>query len=290
MRRLALAGPLALAGLAAALACGGNPQPETAPVQSQSQAPLPEADGSSLSPLRLTYATTVEVQGQRLDLEQTRTLERVRHGGAEAWAVTEESRSSRGSGIDSVYLDAERLTPVRRFAIGQGTVELRYTADSISGSMNFGGRETPVETALDAPVLSGGPGLETALAAIPLGEGWSATLRVHSPQQQQVTTRELRVTGTETVEVPAGGFDVLVIESTPVDGSGGEATFWVRRDAPHHVVRSVRSIPAQMGGGTATKELASLGSLEATGDVAGPGEEDSDGEEAGSAGSAGEGR
>lgn len=264
MRPRAHAGPLALAGLAAALVAG--------PLQAQ--APLPEADGSSLSPLRLTYATTVVTQGQQVELEQTRTLERVRHGGRRAWAVVEESRSSRGTAIDSVYLDRARLTPLRRFALGQGTRELSYTADSISGSANYGGRETPVRRALDAPVLSGGPGLEVALAGLPLEEGWSATLRTHSPQQQQVHTRRFTVTGAETVEVPAGEFDVWVIEATPVDGSGHRATFWARREAPHHVVRSVRSIPVQMGGGTITKELTALGSGEGSGDGADGGSPD----------------
>lgn len=251
---------LALAGLAAALAA--------APLRAQS--PLPEADGSSLSPIRLTYATNVQTQGQKMTLEQTRTLERVRLANRETWAVTEKSESSRGSGVDSVYLDAERLTPVRRFALGQGTRELSYTADSITGTMNFGGRETPVERAIDGPVLSGGPGLETALSAYPLEEGWSATLRTHSPQQQEIHTRRFRVTGTETVEVPAGEFDAFVVEATPVGGSGFEATFWARREAPHLIVRSVRSIPAQMGGGTITKELTDVGEVgEDSGEAAG---------------------
>lgn len=252
---------LALAGLAAALAA--------APLHAQS--PLPEADGSSLSPLRLSYATNIQTQGHQVTLEQTRTLERVRLADRETWAVTERSRSSRGSSVDSVYLDAERLTPVRRFARGQGTRELAYSADSITGTMNFGGRETPVDRAIDGPVLSGGPGLETALSGYPLEESWSATLRTHSPQQQEIHTREFRVTGTETVEVPAGEFEAFVVEATPVGGSGFEATFWVRREAPHHVVRSVRSIPAEMGGGTITKELTSLGDVdEAEADAAGP--------------------
>lgn len=251
---------LALAGLAAALAA--------APLQAQS--PLPEADGSSFSPLRLVYGTNVQTQGQQVTLEQTRTLERVRLADRETWAVTERSKSSRGSGIDSVYLDAENLAPVRRFARGQGTRELAYSADSITGTMNFGGRETPVERAIDGPVLSGGPGLETALSAYPLEEGWSATLRTHSPQQQEIHTREFRVTGTETVQVQAGEFETFVVEATPVGDSGYEATFWARRDAPHLVVRSVRSIPAQMGGGTITKELTSLGEIDGeSGDVAG---------------------
>jgi hypothetical protein len=251
---------LALAGLAAALACGGNPQPETAPVRAQS--PQPEADGSSLSPLRLIYTTTIQTQGQQVTLEQTRTLERVRLADRETWAVTEQSRSSRGSGVDSVYLDAERLAPVRRYAVGQGSRELAYSADSITGTTNYGGRETSVERAIDGPVLSGGPGLETALSAYPIGEGWSATLRTHSPQQREIHTREFRVTGTETVEVPAGEFEAFVVEATPVGGSGFEATFWVRREAPHHVVRSVRSIPSEMGGGTITKVLMSLGAVD----------------------------
>lgn len=222
-------------------------------------APLPEADGSVLSPIRMTYATTVQVQGQTVELDQTRTLRRSRHEGRETWTVVEESQTSRGAGLDTLFLDRERLLPIRRSAAGQGRVELRYASDSITGSMTYAGNETPVAMELEAPVLSGGPGLEVALSALPIGEGWSATIRTHSPQQQEIHTRTFTVTGEETVEVPAGEFDAWVVEAAPVGDSGDEATFWVRRESPHHVVRSVRSFPAAMGGGTAEKELTGIG-------------------------------
>lgn len=257
MARSALARDLALALLASAVAAvplgaqQGSGGEDAAPA-------LPDADGSVLSPIRMTYATTVQVQGQTVELDQTRTVARSRHDGRDTWTVVEASQTSRGAGLDSLFLDRERLTPIRRSAAGQGRVELRYASDSITGSMTFAGSETPVEMALEAPVLSGGPGLEMALSALPIREGWSATIRTHSPQQQEVHTRTFTVTGQETVDAPAGEFDVWVVEAAPVGGSGQEATFWVRREAPHHVIRSVRSLPVAMGGGTAEKELTGL--------------------------------
>lgn len=255
-----------LLALALAAAVSAAPlEAQTPDGEATDAAPLPEADGSSLSPVRMTYSTTVEVQGQRVDLDQTRTLRTSRHDGRDTWTVVEDSETEDGRGLDSLIVDRERLTPVRRYAVGQGTLEIVYSADSISGSLSYGENSVPVSEALEAPVLSGGPGLEVALSALPLEEGWSATVRSHAPQQQQVHTREFSVTGTGTIEVPAGRFEAYVVEAVPVEGAGHEATFWVRREAPHHVLRSVRSMPVQMGGGTATKELVSMEALDPSG-------------------------
>lgn len=230
-----------------------------APLRAQAPA-LPEADGSILEPARMAFLTTLQIRGKTLTINQTRTLERIRRDGRELWAVVEESKTSRGTGVDSVLLDRDRLVPVRRHATGQGDIQLTYTPDSISGSLSFGQSRTDVGVGLQAPVYAGGPGLETALAGLPLEKGYSATIRTFDPQQQEVRTRKLEVTGTETVEVPAGEFDVFVVKATPSGGAGTTATFWVRRSSPHHVVRSERQLSPSSGGGTATKVLTAFSS------------------------------
>ncbi len=136
---------------------------------------------------------------------------------------------------------------------------LSYTDAAITGTMSGMGQTIEIDKALDAPVWGDGPGLELALAGLDLSEGYSTTYRVFNPQQQAVHTMKLTVAGTETVEVPAGSFETYVMEIEPVEsGQGRPQTLYLRADAPHHVVKSEAQLPPQMGGGTVTRELASM--------------------------------
>jgi hypothetical protein len=101
--------------------------------------------------------------------------------------------------------------------------------------------------------------LDVYLAALPLTEGYTATLRTFNVQQQQVRPMRVEVTGTETIEVPAGSFDTYVVELSALDGGdAGTGTYYVMQAAPHHVVRSETNLGAQMGGATATTQLTVL--------------------------------
>ena len=59
----------------------------------------------------------------------------------------------------------------------------------------------------------------------------------------------------ETVETPAGWFEAMPITLTPVDGSPGGQTIYVEAADPHRVVKVDATLPAMMGGGTATSVL-----------------------------------
>lgn len=145
----------------------------------------------------------------------------------------------------------------RRFS-GPFTVDLRYTPESISGSLAAQGNEVPVQTDLEAPVLAGSLNLEIVLAGLSLEEGWTTTVRTYNAQQQQIRTQRVEVTGTESVTVPAGETSTFVVEATPVGNAGQEATYWVRREGPHHTVRSETQLPPSAGGATLTRELTSV--------------------------------
>jgi hypothetical protein len=45
---------------------------------------------------------------------------------------------------------------------------------------------------------------------------------------------------------------------TPLDGEGGEHTYWVRDEAPRLVVKIEGRLPAQMAGGTFTTRLVTI--------------------------------
>ena len=165
---------------------------------------------------------------------------------------------------DTIDLDEKTLLPVKSSAQGMGTMSLTYATDAISGEMGSGGQTMNVKTALKAPVAPDGAGLEVAIATLPLAEGYTATLRFFEPLSQKVRLMNLKVTGKETTTVAAGSFETFVVQLEPLDGeASGQSTLHLLQKSPHHVVRSQTKLPAMMGGGSMTIELA----VEGAGDV-----------------------
>ena len=101
---------------------------------------------------------------------------------------------------------------------------------------------------------------------MPLEAGFEVPVRYFEAMSQKVRVMNLKVTGKEGASVPAGSFPCYVVEITPLDDQGGDATLHVMRRAPHHVVKSTYQMPAAMGNATISTELTSI--------VEGDGEED----------------
>jgi len=181
------------------------------------------------------------------------------HDGEEVWQVVDEVSSPMINATDSLMLDRETLRPIARTATGQGTIRLSYADDAVTGTMKMGSQSMDIDKELEAPVLAGGSGLEMTLATLPLGEGYTTTVRVFNYQQQSVRRMKVAVTGTSSVKVGAGSFDTMTVELTSLDGNdAGTGTYHVMSDAPHHVVKAEQKLGAQMGGGTATIQLTSV--------------------------------
>jgi hypothetical protein len=224
---------------------------------------LPTSDGSGLQPANVTYETSLSVQGRTLNLTTNRSIATAMHDGEEVWQVVDEVNSAMINATDSLWLDRETLRPVARTASGRGTVTLSYADDAVTGTMEMGSQSMDINKELEAPVLAGGSGLEMTLAALPLEEGYTTTVRVFNYQQQNVRRMKVAVTGTSTVDVGAGSFDTMTVELTALDGNdAGTGTYHVMADAPHHVVKAEQKLGAQMGGGTATVELTKMGAGE----------------------------
>ncbi|UCG88248.1 MAG: S9 family peptidase, partial [Gemmatimonadota bacterium] len=188
-----------------------------------------------------------------------RTVEAVTVDGQDTWRIVEQVNTPMGSQVDTLEANRQSLLPVRRVASGAGTVQLHYTDEAITGEMNAMGQNIPVNVSLEAPIFGGGSGVEMAIAGLPLTEGYSTTFRTFNIMTQKVRPFSLTATGTETVECAAGTFDTFVIELKPLDDDeAGTATMHVLQEAPHIVVRSTTRLPAMMGGGTSTTELASM--------------------------------
>lgn len=231
---------------------------EMAQAEAAQTAPLPDADGSLLAPGTMQYRTALSVQGREINVDVTRTLAEATFEGQPVWRVVDRAETPLGASSDTVQVNRKTLRTMHRLASqGGGTVELRFSDDAVTGAINAGGQSIDVNTDLEAPVLSDGVGLETFVAGLPLEDGYEATVRTFNPQQQQAVPMTLAVTGTESVETPAGTFETFVVELTPVDG-GDTRTLHVRQEAPHTLVKKEQPLPAQMGSGTATTVLQSM--------------------------------
>jgi dipeptidyl aminopeptidase/acylaminoacyl peptidase len=224
-------------------------------------APLPTGDGASIRPATLQYKASLETAGQKLDLEVSRTVEAASLDGTDCWRITDQAKTPMGNSTDVFEADKRTLLPIHRKAEGMGSMDLRYGARAVTGSMGAGGRTMDVNVALEAPVLGDGPGLSLLLAGLPLTEGYSTTLRIFDSMTQKVRPMKLEVTGTEDTQVTAGTFPTWIVVLTPLDGDeGGTSDMRLMRDLPHHEVRSEVKLPAMMGGGSMTTELEATGS------------------------------
>jgi len=219
-------------------------------VLADAEAPKVVLDGTTLSPVTLTYEVTMQAGGQSMAMTSTTARTRATHDGEEAWRVETTVESPMGVATDTVLLRVNDLTPVQR-TIQQGpmTAKVDFAEGAITGEMLMSGASTPFEVPVDGPVVGH---LETALAAMPLAEGFQTQVRTFQPGMGNTQLLNLSLVGTETVETPAGSFDTYRVDLQGDDGSSG--SMWVTEQQPHRGIKAEMVLPA-MGGASATSVL-----------------------------------
>jgi hypothetical protein len=177
------------------------------------------------------------------------------HEGTEAWQIVDAVEGA--AQADTLVVDRTTLRPIERRVGGRGAVRLRFDSLRVTGELSMRGQTRSVQQDFDRPVLASTANLEMGLATLPLEPGYAAAIPVFQLQQQTVATTTVRVTGTETVKVPAGQFEVYVLEATS-KGPAPSGTIYVRKTAPHHVVKA--DLQVTSGGRTisATKRLKTM--------------------------------
>jgi dipeptidyl aminopeptidase/acylaminoacyl peptidase len=218
-------------------------------VEVASSAPKPAVD---LTTGTATYKAKIEVGGQTIPMDITRTTTDVNG----AWVVTENSQmGAMGSMSDEATIDKGTLL-LRKRVIHQGpaVVDVSFADNKATGKLSMNGQDKPIAADLGGSLFADGPGGNDVVAALPLAEGYTTTFRNFDIMSQQVKPRQLKVTGSETVTVPAGTFNAWTVAITPADGGNGESTtLWVDK-ASRRVVKMSSIIP-QMNGAVATAEL-----------------------------------
>jgi hypothetical protein len=145
---------------------------------------------------------------------------------------------------------------LRKRVIHQGpaVVDVSFADNKATGKLSMNGQDKPIAADLGGSLFADGPGGNDVVAALPLAEGYTTTFRNFDIMSQQVKPRQLKVTGSESVTVPAGTFNAWTVAITPADGGNSESTtLWVDK-ASRRVVKMSTVIP-QMNGAVATAEL-----------------------------------
>jgi len=218
---------------------------------------LPVPDMSTLKPFRAGYITEVtRATGDVMTIESTRELATDTFEEREVWRVASLASLPQGEISDVYYLDTADLGPLRR-EVRQGpvSVNIDFSDETVTGLIDMGGREVPIDVTLEAPVLGTDAALEAVLCQLPLEPGYITAVRTFDPRSQKVRVFSFEVTGEETIEVEAGTFETWKTSVTALDDQGGNGTIWISKSKPGFKVRSEFLLPATMGGGSIATRL-----------------------------------
>ena len=209
--------------------------------------PKPAVD---LQPGTYHYQVKIEAGGQTMNLKTTTTIQ---DGGA-SWTAINQMETPGGTSTDTATIEkGTLLLRKRKMTQGPAIIDLDFTGDKAVGKMSMGAQDRTISVDLGGSLFADGPGEDQVIAALPLAEGFTTTYRNFDPMTQKVKLQQLKVSGTETVTVPAGKFDAFRVEITSADGGTDKKTIWVAKDS-RKVVKS-SAIIAAMGGAVMTQEL-----------------------------------
>jgi dipeptidyl aminopeptidase/acylaminoacyl peptidase len=199
---------------------------------------------------KTSYQGKIEAGGQTIPMSTTQTIEE--QGGN--WVVTGTAKLPMGDAVDITTLDKATLVPRKRVVKqGPASIELTFADGKATGTMAMGGEPKPVSVDLGGELFADGVGANESIASLALGDGFSTTYRNFDVRQQKVQLKQAKVTGAESVTVPAGTFDAWRVEIASAEGEPGQTTIWVAKDS-RKVVKLSATVP-QMGGAVVTSEL-----------------------------------
>lgn len=252
---------LFLAGLCLGMAAPALAQEKSTP--SGETNGFEKIDGTKLKPATLSYDATVKTGGRSQDLSSTRTIAKTTTDGTDTWTLVNRIETPRGTNTDSLIVDRSSLLPISRHRRGGIEMDLTYTGPSasgetdVSGTRESGGQSKSISKGLNGPTLAGGVHDVIGLGAMPLEPGFEAALRVFSPQDQATKRVEFEITGTETVETPAGSFETYVVDLNVGEGYV-TGTVHLRKEAPRYYVKWKTEVSTGRGTRTIIQNLSSM--------------------------------
>jgi dipeptidyl aminopeptidase/acylaminoacyl peptidase len=210
------------------------PVPDKAPIESSTE-----------------YDMTIEMGAQKIPMQLTTSIE----DGGDHWIVKDEATTPMGSIVDESHLAKGTMMPISR-SIQQGPVNIKLMHDenAVKGTMSMNGQESPIDVAIEAPVFGDGSALGVTLAQLPLKEGYTTIYRTFDPNKQKVTTYQLSVTQSESIESGTNSYDAYLLDIKAIDGSGTTSKMWMSKDDHPKMIRMEANLP-EMGGAKMTLSL-----------------------------------
>lgn len=196
------------------------------------------------------YQQKLAVAGQELDLPLVRTIAQE----GEEWVITDALTTPQGPAEDVTRVAKGTLQPKSR-TVTQGPLALQMTYDGakVSGSMAMGGQSRPIDVDLGGTAFADGAGAPDVIARLPLAAGYETLARTLDLQTLKAKVNSIKVTGEESVTVPAGTFETFKVELASAEGDPGGMTMWIAKES-RQPVKWTATLP-QMGGAVLTAEL-----------------------------------
>ena len=226
---------------------GNSQQTESTKNAGPFAAPKPAVD---LKPGTHRYEARLSLGDRNLTLKATTTIQD--QGGE--WLVTETADGPMGGATEKTTIEKGTLIVHKRsIREGPATVELEHSAGKLTGKMTLNDKEQTVDAKLQGELFADGAGAFDSIGCLPLAEGYTATYSNFNLLANKEKRLQLRVTGSETISVPAGRFETFRIELTSADGGNDRATLWIAKDT--RIPVKVSALMAEMGGATMISEL-----------------------------------
>ncbi len=222
--------------------------------------PLPTVDAGQVATGQFEYTTRLNMGGGETSIDSKRNIRHDSEDDRAVLVIESSSTTPMGEVSDEYRIDATTLRPISRVTHqGPATIEVEFDSREITGQIDAGGTQIPVQIDLEAPVFGGDSGLEAVLTALPLSEGYRSPVRfAEISMQQRVRYFQIEVQAQETIETEAGEFQAWPVKLSPLDGDGGAQTIWIGDESPRMLLRAEGRLPEEMGGAEFVTELTSF--------------------------------
>jgi hypothetical protein len=186
--------------------------------------------------------------------QQSMTLSTTIRESKGAWIATDVVDEPNGQATDVSTLEKGSLILKRR-SLKQGSVsvDIDFSSNRAEGNLIINGVQEPVTADLGGPLFADSAGWEEVIACLPLAVGYTTSFRNFDLQKHRAKLMQLKVTGVESVTVPAGTFESFRVELTPSDGGPEKSTVWIANGSRKPV--KVNAVLGSTGRATMIAEL-----------------------------------
>ncbi len=184
-----------------------------------------------------TYNAKIEVQGQVIPIEMTRTVS-IKNN---QYIIKDVSKAMMGSSEDEVTLDMN-LTPIQR-KMNQGGMNIESNYSKEKCQVNAMGKN--MEIAFDKAFLIDGPSMDVTLAHFPLKDGFTLNCLMPDMMTMKNKTISIKYIGLEN--------NLHKVEAVSQENENDKTTFWI--DTTLKMARKMEVIMPAMGNAILTMEL-----------------------------------